>query len=141
MNYGATTQAPAIWTASQPRFHWWQGRSGYWWITSVYPLSVSFNEVSAVYVMARRHIDGRCEPIYIGETENCGGRMRQHAQSGKMMQAALLGANELHIHFLATSNQERLTAETDIRHAHWTPLNQQPGGLFAVTGLPLPKHR
>lgn len=124
-----------------PSFHWWQGASGEWWITSVYPLGVTFHDMPAVYVMVRRRPDGLCEPIYIGESENCTERMKEHIQSGRMINAAVLGANELHVHLLAISKHERLAVETDLRRGHWTPLNQQPGGLFALTGLPIPKHR
>lgn len=76
--------------APHSSFHWWQGASGEWWITSVYPLGITFHAMPAVYVMVRRQPNGQRDPIYIGETENCTERMKQHAQGGKMIQAALL---------------------------------------------------
>ena len=111
--------------------HWWQGASGRWWITTIFPLTIPSFSAGCVYVMARRMPDGQRVPMYIGQTEDSRERMREHL-SNKMLLAAVLGANELHLHFLATTKDQRLAVETDLRNGHLTALNSQSTGLASL---------
>jgi hypothetical protein len=77
------------------------------------------------YVFARPRFDAMQsrEPFYFGESGDFGKELASHP---KLWPAQLLGATEVHIHFLAKSTSERLDIETDLRRGHWTPLNYQP---------------
>lgn len=107
-----------------PKFHYWQGRSGQWWITTIYPLLAEHTQVPSVYVMVRMGSDGKKQPLYIGQTSNTGRRMDEHMVD-KLRAAVSMGGSELHLHFLAKTERERFDIETDLRNGHDTPLNQQ----------------
>jgi hypothetical protein len=124
----------------------WQGRSGRWYPFSVMSFASIFSwpdREQCVYIFARqstRH-SGLRDPLYIGEK----GETDRFANHDKLDPARRLGAIEFHVHLLATSRRERLDIETDLRHGHWTPLNEQltpapkPGlgslaDLFRVSG-------
>ncbi|MGO4354216.1 GIY-YIG nuclease family protein [Rhizobium sp. RAF36] len=111
-------------SSPEPHFHHWQGASGQWWITTVFPLLASHIDQSSVYVMVRREANGMARPLYIGQTSDTARRMDEHLND-KIWQAMNLGGNELHLHFLAKTEQERFAIETDIRNGHETPLNRQ----------------
>ncbi|AEH77528.1 hypothetical protein SM11_chr0245 [Sinorhizobium meliloti SM11] len=117
----------------QSQHFWWQGASGYWWITTIYPLSAIPDFASTVYVMVRRNDDGSRTPLYIGQTNNTARRMSEHLND-KLFLAQLLGANEIHLHLLAETERDRLNVETDLRNGHLTPLNKQ-GGLPSIASL------
>jgi len=123
--------------AAKPRFHHWQGASGRWWITTVYPLLASHIDLPAVYLMVRRDVNGLAHPLYIGQTSNTARRMNEH-QSDKIWQATVLGGSELHLHFRAEREWERFAIETDLRNGHHAPLNRQDtavaSGLFGLLG-------
>ncbi|MBX4967198.1 hypothetical protein [Rhizobium binae] len=130
--FGLLLQPPA----PQPQHWYWQGSSGNWWITTIYPLVGSHVELSSVYVMVRRDPDGRRHPLYIGQTSDTSRRMDEHDRD-KLRQAVLLGGNELHLHFLAQNERERFAVETDLRNGQNAPLNRQDspavfGGLFGL---------
>lgn len=91
--------------------------------------------VSAVYAYVRRTSDGKCEPLYIGQAENAAQRWRDHLNDGLHRQALGLGANELHIHLLATTKEMRLNVETDLRRNWPTPLNRQGSPAYAKNAL------
>ncbi|WP_416065640.1 hypothetical protein ACK9YZ_03195 [Rhizobium sp. ZK1] len=110
-------------------FHYWQGQSLGWWITTVYPLFADFPPISSVYVMVKRNQDGTCAPIYIGQTDNLRRRMMEHSKD-KVLAAYKLGATQLHAHFIANTATERFAVETDLRNGHKTPLNEQPSAAF-----------
>ena len=132
-------------TIARDEFEWWPGRSGCRWITTVHPLFHNFSAQPAVYLMVRRDTDGSRYPLYIGQTENLRRRMMEHTKD-KLMRAYRLGANELHAHYIAEREGDRITIETDLRNAHATPINEQAtsalGGLFGLGKLyPQPPQR
>lgn len=112
----------------------WQGVSGRWYPHSIYDINGPLLFGSANYIMVRRQPDGRREALYIGETLN---GTRRFAGHEKLLPAILMGATELHVHFLAEGERARLAAETDLRHGHRPVLNQQdrPMDGLAVGGL------
>lgn len=129
--FGLLTPSPP-----QQQFCYWQGASGNWWITTIYPLVAAHLDLSSVYVMVRRDTNGVRHPLYIGQTSNTGRRMDEHLPD-KLRQAVLLGGNELHLHFLAESERERFDIETELVKQHNPPLNRQSnasalGGLFGL---------
>ena len=117
------------------QYQHWQGQSGAWWITTVYTLGLNLPAIPSVYLMVRRGVDGKCSPIYIGQTDDLRRRIAEH-EKDKLLSACILGANELHAHFLAKTERQRFAVESDLRNGHATPLNVQPsaamGGLFGL---------
>ncbi|MBY5799235.1 hypothetical protein [Rhizobium leguminosarum] len=111
-------------TPPHDQFHHWQGQSGQWWITTVFPLFSSHITRASVYVMVRRDDTSRAHPLYIGQTSDTARRMEEHLHD-KVLQAIRLGGNELHVHLLAKTEAERFTIETDLRNGHNAPLNRQ----------------
>jgi hypothetical protein len=119
--------------------HWWQGRSGRWYIHTIFPINALPELWACNYILARPKWDGTREPFYIGQTKDGETRLGV-TRHEKFAPALRLGASELHAHFLANSRQERLDIETDLRHGHYTPLNEQStpalvagfGGLAAL---------
>ncbi len=105
------------------QLYWWQGASGHGYVHTVYPIHAIPDFIKACnYIFARPRFDGTREPLYIGESGAFDQRLNSHEKLGAALR---LGATEAHIHFLAESQQERLNIETDLRHGHPTPLNQQ----------------
>ncbi|XKM39551.1 GIY-YIG nuclease family protein [Rhizobium ruizarguesonis] len=128
---------------SHDQFHHWQGHSGQWWITTVFPLFSSHITGPSVYVMVRRDDAGRAYPLYIGQTSDTARRMEEHLHD-KVLQAIRLGGNELHVHLLAKPEAERFAIETDLRNGHNAPLNRQHsaavfGGLFGLGAAQIEK--
>lgn len=116
--------------------HWWQGSSGSWYIHTIYPINSVLDFKACNYIFARPRFDGTREPFYIGQSGEFDQRLARHEKLGA---AIRLGATEVHIHFLARSQQERLDIETDLRRGHVTPLNAQPTpALPFLPSLPLP---
>jgi hypothetical protein len=110
--------------------HWWQGASGRWYVHTIYAIDAIPDFIRACnYIFAcpghLTHFDGTGNrvPLYIGESGEFDQRLDRHEKLGP---ARRLGATEIHIHLLAQSRQERVNIETDLRHAHPTPLNGQP---------------
>ncbi|MBR1130762.1 GIY-YIG nuclease family protein [Bradyrhizobium iriomotense] len=106
----------------------WQGRSGAWYIHTIFPLTAQTFIEGANYIMVQRLTDGTRKAIYIGQSENLRTRLPRHE---KLMLAQLHGATELHIHLLATTDAERFRIETDIRNGHPAPLNEQSTPLYS----------
>jgi hypothetical protein len=112
--------------------HQWQGQSRKWYPFTIYAIDHIPSFIRACnYIFARPRFDGTREPFYIGESGDFNKELASHK---KLEPARRLGATEVHVHFLANSLLERLDAETDLRHGHWTPLNEQrtPGGLLGL---------
>jgi len=116
--------------------YWWQGASGRWYIHTVYPIHAIPGFKACNYIFARPRFDGTREPFYIGQSGEFDERLDRHEKLGP---ALWLGATEIHVHLLAQSRQERLNIETDLRHGHVTPLNEQPTSpLRTLADLLLP---
>lgn len=135
--FGLLSESPAL--AARSPFHYWQGQSGRWHVTTVFPLLNDYISSPSVYLFVRRDPNGSAHALYIGQTENTTRRMREHMYE-KTLQAILLGANELHLHLLAESEAVRISIETDLRNGHASPLNKQhssatPGGLIGLGSL------
>ncbi len=90
------------------------------------------------YILARPRLDGRGfrDALYIGQTKNGDNRL-SISRHEKFLPAQRLGATEVHVHLLTTFTQERLDIETDLRHEHPTPLNNQPTPAPATNALGL----
>jgi hypothetical protein len=129
--------------APQPPLHRWQGVSGQWHDFSTYALGDIpswIGDCNYIFARPRHDLAQSREPFYIGEKGDTD-RFENHE---KLKSALARGATELHVCFAARSRWERLDIETDLRNAHWTPLNSQPtraervNALGALAGLGMP---
>lgn len=105
--------------------HWWPGASGRlccFWIYPLSPIPTWIGPCNYIFARPRHYLADQRQPFYIGEKGDTD-RFEHH---DKLWPALALGATELHVCFAARSRWERLGIETDLRNAHWTPLNVQP---------------
>ncbi len=110
--YNSTTPPVSIDPALRERFCFWAGASGSCYVHTVYTL-VECPEVAACnYVLARRGTDGRIEPVVIGRLDDHCGSLNLAALR---QQGAQLGANEVHIHMLASTPNEMKLIEFDLK--------------------------
>jgi hypothetical protein len=94
------------------RFHFWSGASGRRYVHSVYEL-VDCPEVPAAnFLLVRREADGRRSVLAIGHATNSVGSLNLAEIRHR---GARLGANEVHVHLLAPSEQQRRIVELDLR--------------------------
>lgn len=111
----AAADAPALVSAELAvgqGFHYWRGRSGRRYLHSIYTLFACPAIPQANYMLVHRGGDGSRSVLAVGQTTSDAAslnlaRLRQ--------EGARLGANEVHIHLLADSDDERDDVETDLR--------------------------
>lgn len=91
------------------RFHFWRGRSGQRTVFSVFPIS-AVPEFSQVVAVAVRTSGSRREVLWIGEIGETG----DLSSTAGMQMAIACGANELHIHLIASSPAQRRALLEDL---------------------------
>jgi hypothetical protein len=94
-----------------PRFHFWTGASGKRYVHTVYSLFDCPTLEDANYILVRRSNRSTRDVLAIGRLSNNSpsenlAEIRQHS--------AALGADEVHVHLLACSNQEAEAVEADL---------------------------
>ncbi len=111
----------------------WQGASGRWYAHSVFSLYAIPDWIAACnYIFTAPRPDGLRSPLYVGESGEFDVRLGQHE---KLPEVLRLGGTELHVHLGATTRQQRLDIETDLRQGQPAPLNRQGiGGLGGILG-------
>ena len=95
-------------------FTFWRGASGARYVHTIYPLLECPDLPNANFLLIRRHPSGRSEVVHIGRLEN-GAPSLNLAEVRRS--AATLGANEIHVHLLAASADERESIERDLSGA------------------------
>jgi hypothetical protein len=96
-------------------FHYWRGASGRRYLHSVYTLIGCPAMPQANYILVRRHDDGTRTPLAFGQAKDDATSLNlAHLRH----QGAKLGANEVHIHLLAETAEERAAVEADLTAAH-----------------------
>ncbi|MFT3732217.1 MAG: hypothetical protein QM780_12505 [Hyphomicrobium sp.] len=101
----------AIYPEQPPRFHFWTGASGKRYVHTVYSLFDCPTLEDANYILVRRSDRSTRVVLAVGRlSNNCPSEnlaeIRQHA--------AALGADEVHVHLLASSHQEAEAVEADL---------------------------
>ena len=97
-------------------FHYWRGSSGRRYLHSVYSLIGCPALPRANYILVRRRDDGSRTPLSFGQTKDDAISLNlAHLRH----QGAKLGANEVHIHLLAETPDERAQVECDLTEAHF----------------------
>ncbi len=108
----ASTPSPAFNLTHQHAY--WNGASGIRYVHTVFGLLDCPEMPNANIVLARRAANGRAEALYIS-------RVERDVSSLNLAEirrtAALLGATEVHVHFLAASAEQRALIEADINSA------------------------
>lgn len=95
---------------SQP-YHYWRGASGARYLHSVYSLLECPALPKANYILVRRDEDGTRRPLQIGQTVEEADTLNL----ARLRQAgAQLGANEVHIHLLAETEEARAAVSADL---------------------------
>lgn len=94
------------------RFHFWSGASGRRYVHSVYDL-VDCPEVPAAnFLLVHRDETGHRSVLAIGHLTNSAASLNL---AEIRCRGARLGANEVHVHLLAPSAQQRRIVELDLR--------------------------
>jgi hypothetical protein len=110
-------QEPAV-----QQFQFWAGASGRRYVHSVFSLIECPETPKAVYLLVRCDNNGRRTVLKVGRVEH-------EAESLNLAEirhrGAKLGANQVHLHFLAKDEQERRMIELDLRVAHFSELSAE----------------
>lgn len=118
---GGPADEPALVCAEaafEQAFHYWRGASGRRYLHSVYTLVGCPALPQANYILVRRHADGKREALVFGDTKDEAISLNlAHLRH----EGAKIGANEVHIHLLADSPQDRVLVEADLAAAHIRP--------------------
>jgi hypothetical protein len=110
------------------RLHFWRGASGRRYPHTVYGLIECPPLPQATYLLVRRDDAGRREVLHIGLCESDAPTLNlaQLRQRG-----ATLGVNEVHVHFLAETAEQRRLALCDLRAAQFGALVAESGAESA----------
>ena len=107
---------------AQP-YHYWRGASGARYLHSVYSLRDCPALPQATFIIVRRDEDGTRRPLKIGQTV-------ENAQSLNLARlrhlGAKLGANEVHIHLLAETAEDREEVAADLNARQMGGLHRAP---------------
>lgn len=105
------------------RLHIWRGASGRRYIHGVFGLLDCPEVEHAAYVLVRRSADGRREALRIDRTNDVAPSLNL---ADIRRQAAVLGANEVHVHGLAQGEMARATLMYDLRAGQFGTLSAEP---------------
>lgn len=101
------------------QFQYWRGKSGHRYLHRVYSLLDCPALPKANFILVQRSAENGCLTLAVGQTvEPCGSANLASLRH----QAALRGANEIHIHQLAQDADERDFIEQDLRGAQFEEL-------------------
>ena len=105
------------------RLHFWRGASATRYVHTVYSLIECPPLPRALYLLVHRNKEGRREVLHIACGENDAptlnlARVRQRG--------AQLGANEVHVHFLAETEAQRRLVTCDLRAGQFGELSPEP---------------
>ena len=113
----------AVQMAVTDDFAFWSGASKERYVHTIYSLFDCPELPRANYMLVHRAADGRRSILEIGQT-----RHRNGSENLAMIRhnAAVLGANEVHIHYLPDSERARELVEFDLRAGQFGTLAAQP---------------
>lgn len=104
------------------QFQFWAGVSGERYVHSVFSLIGCPELPRAVYMLVRCDRGGRRTVLRISRTEHDAPSLNLAEIRHR---GAQLGANQVHVHFLARSEGERLKVELDLRAAYFSELSAE----------------
>jgi hypothetical protein len=118
----APAPAGAAWEGAV-RFHFWRGASGRRYLHTVYALIECPPLPKANYILVRREADGGLTALHVG----CGESDAPTLNLACIRQrAAVLGANEVHVHLLPDSDAQRRLVTCDLRAGVFGELSAEP---------------
>jgi hypothetical protein len=97
------------------RFHFWSGASGRRYVHTVYSLIDCPEIPPANFLLVRREASGQRTVLAIGHLKHTAGSLNL---AEVRQRGARLGANEVHVHLLAPTTQQRCMVELDLRSGH-----------------------
>ena len=105
------------------RLHFWRGASARRYVHTVYSLIECPPLPKAVYLLVHRDKTGRRQVRHIasGTSDAATLNLAQVRQRG-----AQLGANEVHVHFLALTDRDRHLVTCDLRAGQFGELSSEP---------------
>lgn len=92
-------------------FHYWRGDSGQRYLHTVYPLIDCPLMAAVNYILVYRDAGGVRRPLDVGRTS---GASESLNLAKLRRRAALMGANEVHVHFMAETPGTRARVEADV---------------------------
>ncbi len=96
-------------------FHYWRGASGRRYLHSVFTLIGCPALPRANYILVRRYDNGTRVALAFGQTKDDAVTLNlAHLRH----EGAKIGANEVHIHLLAETAEDRADVEADLTAAH-----------------------
>jgi len=105
------------------RLHFWRGASAKRYVHTVYSLIECPPLPRALYLLVLHGKDGRREVLHIG----CGQSDAPTLNLARIRQrGAQLGANEVHVHFLAETEAQRRLVTCDLRAGQFGELAPEP---------------
>jgi hypothetical protein len=124
----AAAPRPASAFDSAARCQFWRGASGRPYVHTVYSLIECPALPKATYLLVRRSAGGSREVLHIasGESDAPTLNLAHIRQRG-----ATLGANEVHVHFLAKTEPQRQLAMCDLRAGLFGELTAEPSRASA----------
>lgn len=105
---------------TSPRFHFWTGASGKRYVHTVYSLFDCPPLAMASYILVRRVSKTERNVLAIGRLTNESATLNL---AETRQRAAMLGADEVHVHLLAASAHECQAVEVDLKSAQFTARN------------------
>lgn len=108
----APQQSPTAALASD--FTFWRGASGARYVHTIYPLLECPELPDCIIVLVHRYDNGRAEVVHVGTVEHDAVSLNL---AGVRQAAALKGANEVHVHLLGETSEQRRTIAADIAAA------------------------
>jgi hypothetical protein len=116
VSVGTLAEVPA-------RIHVWRGASGRRYVHAVYSLVECPPLPRAAYVLVRRNGSGSRTALHIARAESDAPTLNlaQIRQRG-----ATLGADEVHVHFLAETEEDRWLSVCDLRAGQFGELSAEP---------------
>jgi hypothetical protein len=97
------------------RFHFWSGASGRRYVHTIYSLVECPAIPSGNYILVHRDAKGERFVLAIGRVGNTAASLNL---AEIRRRGAELGANEVHVHLLATNAKQSRLIETDLRSGH-----------------------
>jgi len=105
------------------RLHFWRGASAKRYVHTVYSLIECPPLPRAIYLLVHRDKDGQRKVLHIGH----GGSDAPTLNLAQVRQrGAQLGANEVHVHFLADTDEQRRLLMCDLRAGQFGELRSEP---------------
>jgi hypothetical protein len=105
------------------RLHFWRGASGQRYVHNVYSLMECPPLPRATYVLARRDENGPRKVLHIA----CATSEAPTLNLARIRQrGARLGANEVHVHLLARTDEQRRNIACDLRAGQFRALSAEP---------------